>query len=185
MLVGIGASPICITRIVTGFGVPSMTSLLEVAKAAREFKKTFMPDSGIKNSGDIVKALATGASAVVCGFLLAGTDEAPGKKVFINGKNYKTYNGSTSATEKEKHLRIDSSDKNGNYKNQIEGIASLVEYKGHLENYLESVLAGVRSGLSYAGAKNIPELWVNGKFLRITSFGMRESMSHDVLLNSG
>ncbi|KKQ51589.1 hypothetical protein A2865_01505 [Candidatus Woesebacteria bacterium RIFCSPHIGHO2_01_FULL_39_17] len=184
LLVGIGASPICITRVVTGFGLPSISSLLEVAKAAKEYKKTFMPDSGIKNSGDVVKALATGASAVVCGFLLAGIDETPGKIVTRNGLKYKTYNGSTSLTEKDKHVKIDSSDKNGNYITQIEGVESLVDYKGPLAIYMENVLAGVRSGLAYAGARNIQELWKKAKFVRITSQGMRESVPHDVLLNN-
>ena len=121
---------------------------------------------------------------MVCGFLLAGIDEAPGKIVVRNGIKYKTYNGSTSLTEKDKHVKIDSSDKNGNYITQIEGVESLVDYKGPLAIYMENVLAGVRSGLAYAGARNIQELWKKAKFVRITSQGMRESVPHDVLLNN-
>ena len=125
ILVGIGGSPICSTRIVTGCGLPVFASLLEVAKSARKHKKTFIPDAGTRNSGDIVKAFGAGASAVLCGFLLAGTDEAPGMLVEVNGKKYKTYNGSTSVTEKRKHLEKDGGDKNGNYTIQIEGVETL------------------------------------------------------------
>jgi IMP dehydrogenase len=180
VLVGIGAGSICTTRVMTGFGVPSITALLETAKAARQFKKTFAPDAGVRNSGDIVKALATGASAIVGGNIFAGTDEAPGDIVIKNGIKYKAYNGSTSKTEKIKQVKKDSSDKNGSYTRQIEGVEAYVEYKGPLNEIVENLLAGVRSGLSYGGAKNIPELWKKAKFIRITPGGKLENGAHDV-----
>jgi IMP dehydrogenase len=181
VLVGVGAGSICTTRIMTGFGVPSITSLMETAKAAKKHKKTFMPDAGIKNSGDIVKGLATGASAVVCGNIFSGVEEAPGDKVEVNGKIFKQYNGSASQVEKVKQIHKDSGDKNGNYARQVEGVAGLVVYKGPVKEVVENLLAGVRSGLSYAGAHNIEELWTKAKFVRITPAGMRESNAHDVI----
>ncbi len=181
ILVGIGASPICSTRLVTGCGLPGFASLIEVSKAARKHGKTFMPDAGIRGSGDIVKALAAGASAVVCGFLFAGTDEAPGKKVEVDGKILKTYNGSASLTEKKIHVEKDASDKNKNYTIQIEGISSLIEYKGPLAPYVEGILAGVRSGLSYIGARTIEEAWTKAKFVRVTAGGLKENGAHDVV----
>lgn len=182
VLVGVGAGSICITRVMTGFGVPSVTALLNTAKAAREFKKTFAPDAGIRNSGDIVKALATGASAIVGGNIFAGTDETPGEIITKNGIKYKSYNGSASKAEKVKQVKKDSSDKNENYTKQIEGVESFVKYKGSLNDVVEGILAGVRSGLSYAGAKNIPELWEKAEFIRITPNGHLENGAHDVIV---
>ncbi len=182
ILVGIGGSPICSTRIVTGCGLPVFASLIEVAKAAKRHKKTFIPDAGIRNSGDIVKALAVGASAMVCGFLFAGVHETPGELVIVNGKKYKKYSGSASSEEKKKHVQRDSSDKNANYTVQIEGISSLVPYKGYLEPYVQVILAGVRSGLSYCGARNLKELKRNAKFVRVTNSGIVENGAHDVMV---
>ena len=182
LLVGIGVGSTCTTRIMTGFGLPSITSLLETAKAAKKYKKTFATDGGVRNSGDIVKTLATGASAIVSGNLFAGCDEAPGELVKVKGRKYKRYHGSASFAEKSKHVWMDSSDKNDNYTIQIEGVESLVSYKGPLKPHVEKILAGVRSGLSYAGARNIPEFWKRAKFVRITSAGFKENGAHDVLM---
>ncbi len=184
LLVGIGGGSICTTRIMTGFGVPVFQSLLETASAARKYKRTFMPDAGTRNSGDIVKALAAGASAVVAGNIFAGTDEAPGKLVEIDGRKYKQYNGSASFTEKKKHVEIDSTDKNSNYTKQVEGVESLVKYKGSVYEIVESLTAGVRSGLSYAGARNIPELWEKAEFIRNNSRAVIQEKSppHQCLL---
>ncbi len=182
LLVGIGAGHTCTTRVMTGFGVPGLQSLLDVAPIARKYKKTFMPDAGIRNSGDIVKALAAGASGIVSGGMFAGTDEAPGKVVTKDGKKYKEYNGSASLKEKQKHVKIFSKDKNANYVQQIEGVESLVPYKGPVKDLVESHLAGVRSGLSYAGARSIPELWKKAEFIQITAGGLRENGAHDVLV---
>ncbi len=180
--VGVGPGSICTTRIMTGFGVPQVTALLETSRAAREFKKTIIADGGIKNSGDIVKALACGASAISTGLLFAGTDETPGDIVELNGKRYKEYNGSTSQKEKLKQMQKDPSDKNHTYSHHIEGVESLVRYKGSVSDIVKGLLAGVRSGLSYSGARNIEELWKKAKFIQVTSAGVRENNAHDVIL---
>lgn len=182
LLVGIGAGSICTTRIQTGCGVPMFTSLIETAKAAKEFGKTFMPDAGIKNSGDIVKALAIGACATVSGFIFAGTDECPGEVFELNGKKYKNYNGSASKAEKINQLKKDSSDKNEKYAVHVEGVEGMVEYRGSLETVVDSLCAGIRSGLSYCGARNINELHEKAEFIRITSGGIRENGAHDVVV---
>jgi IMP dehydrogenase len=182
LLVGVGAGATCITRVVTGCGVPALTSLLETAKAAKKYKKTFMSDAGIRNSGDIVKTLATGASAIVSGFLFAGTTEAPGKIVKINGIRYKEYSGSASFKEKKKHIKKNSLDKETNYTTHVEGVSSLVIYKGSVKEHIEKLLAGVRSGFSYCGAKDIKALWKNAQFIRVSQLGVRESGAHDVLV---
>jgi IMP dehydrogenase len=180
--VGVGPGTICLTRVVTGCGVPQLTAIMEASGAAKEFKnKIVIADGGIKNSGDIVKALAAGASCVVLGSLLAGTDESPGEKIFINGKVYKQYNASTSKFEKESQIK-----RNGNkrkhFKLHIEGVESLVPYRGPVEMVIKDLCAGIRSGFSYCGAKNISQLWKRAEFVQITSAGMRESGTHDVLV---
>ena len=118
--VGIGPGSICTTRIETGFGVPQLTAVIDAVRAARYFKKTIIADGGIKNSGDIVKALAAGASAIMAGNIFAGTDEAPGKKVKINGNTYKQYFGSTSFMEKKNHIKNNKNELNKNYSKHIE-----------------------------------------------------------------
>ncbi|MBI3396930.1 guanosine monophosphate reductase [Candidatus Woesebacteria bacterium] len=181
LLVGVGAGSICITRIETGFGLPGFSSLIETSKAARELNKTFMPDAGIRNSGDIVKALGAGASAIVGGFIFAGSEETPGELIEIKEKLFKKYNGSASFAEKTKHTKLIKDEVNSNYVKQVEGVESFVAYKGPLKNVVEKLLAGIRSGLSYGGAKNIPDFWSKAKFVRITPGGLKESNVHDVL----
>lgn len=181
VLVGVGGGSTCTTRIMTGFGVPMITSLLETARAAKEFKKTFVPDAGIKNSGDIVKSLAVGASAIVSGYLFAGTKEAPGRTIKIKNRKYKKYHGSASETEKARHKKNNLSNLNGNYTIHIEGVEGFVEYRGPVKNVVIKLLAGVKSGFAYAGAKNMRELWRKAKLVRITSAGWRESNAHDIL----
>jgi IMP dehydrogenase len=182
ILVGIGAGSICTTRIMTGCGLPGFSSLLEVAPIAKKYKKTFMPDAGIRTSGDIVKAFAAGASAIVAGSLFAGTDEAPGKMVEKDGKKFKEYNGSASLKEKLNQVQKDGSDKSGTYTVQVEGVSSLTPYKGPVSEVVASLLAGVRSGLTYCGAQNISELHQKAEFVQITQGGMNESNAHDVIV---
>lgn len=182
--VGIGPGSICTTRIETGSGVPQLTAILESARAARKFRKFIVADGGVKNSGDVVKGLAAGASAIMAGSIFAGTDEAPGEKVKKDGKLYKSYNGSTSLAEKMKHVNKKADVFNQNYKMQIEGVESLVPSKGPVSDIIDKYLHNIRSGLSYSGAKTIPELWKRAKFTQITSFGRVESGAHDVLVNS-
>jgi len=182
LLVGVGAGSICTTRIVTGHGVPGLASLFEVAKAAKKYKKTFMPDAGIRNSGDIVKALASGASAIVGGFIFAGTNEAPGKIISINGQKYKKYSGSSSLEQKLKQTKKISINNKQAYINQVEGVEGLVPYKGSLDVVVNNLIAGIRSGLSYSGAKNIKELQLKAKFIAITPGGIKENGAHDIIL---
>jgi len=180
--VGIGPGSICTTRVETGSGVPQITAIIDAAKAARKFGKTIMADGGAKNSGDMVKGLAAGASAIMAGSLFAGTDEAPGKTVIINGKRFKNYNASTSRTEKKNHIKVAGGEFEKHYAKQIEGVESLVPSKGPLTPIIETFSANIRSGLSYSGAINIPELWEKAQFIQITAMGRRESEAHDVIV---
>ncbi len=180
--VGVGPGSICTTRIETGSGVPQITAILESARAARKHKGYLIADGGIKTSGDVVKGLAAGASCVMAGSIFAGTDEAPGKMVKKDGKKYKIYNASTSLAEKTKHSIFNIGETEKHYVKQIEGVESIVPYKGKLHDLIEKYSANIRSGFSYSGAKDIEELWKLAKFVRITSQGLRESGAHDVLL---
>lgn len=170
--VGVGPGSICTTRIETGSGVPQITAIMESARSARENNKFIIADGGVKTSGDIVKGLASGASAIMAGSIFAGSDETPGKLIEKDGKKYKTYNASTSPTEKTKQ--------ESNI--HVEGVESIVNYKGSLSYLIENILAGIRSGFSYSGALDINSLWNNSKFVRITPQGVRESGAHDVIL---
>lgn len=183
--VGVGPGTICITRIVTGSGVPQITALMDAARAARKWKKTILCDGGTKNSGDVVKGLAAGASAVIAGSQFAGTDEAPGKMIVIEGKKFKIYNASTSPIEKKNHKKVNGNGLSKHYTKQIEGVESMVPYKGSLKQVIEMMTANIRSGFSYSGAGNIKELWKRAKFIQITSMGQRESGAHDVIQSPG
>ncbi len=177
--VGVGPGTICTTRIETGVGVPQITALLDTAKAARKYKRTILCDGGTKNSGDIVKGLAAGASAVIIGSQLAGCEESEGKLIKKDGKLYKMYNASTSKTEKEKHIK---KIKTGTYYTEhIEGVESMVPYKGTLEKTIIRMERSLRAGFSYVGAKNIEQLWKDAQFIQITAQGYRESNYHDVI----
>lgn len=180
--VGVGPGSICTTRIETGSGIPQITAILEAAKAAGKYKRSLIADGGVKNSGDIVKGLAAGASAIMAGSLFAGTDEAPGRKVKIGGKWFKNYNASTSVAEKENHIRNGRHEYEKNYTKQIEGVESIVACKGPLNYVVGNLAANIRSGLSYSGARNIAQLWKKARFIRVTSFGKRESEAHDVIV---
>lgn len=182
--VGVGSGTICVTRIVTGCGVPQITAISEAVRAMKKFNNKYViADGGTKNSGDFVKSLALGASAVITGSLLAGTDEAPGEIVEKGGIFYKEYNGSTSVKEKNRQTEKHNGHK-PHFKLHIEGIEAMVKYKGPVSDVLDQLCAGIKSGLSYCGAKNIPELWEKAQFIQITGAGMRESGAHDVELLS-
>ncbi len=178
--VGVGPGTICTTRIETGVGVPQITALLDTAQAARKFKRTILCDGGTKNSGDIVKGLAAGASAVIIGSQFAGCDEAEGSLIKKDGKLYKTYNASTSKTEKENHTKKIKTSRY--YINHIEGVESLVLYKGPLAQTITRMESSLRAGFSYIGARNIEQLWKNAQFIQITPQGYKESNFHDVIV---
>lgn len=177
--VGIGAGSICITRIQTGCGVPQLTAVLDCVKVAQKVGKTIMADGGIKASGDIVKALAAGASSVCCGNIFAGTDETPGELIEIGNIKYKIYRGSTSTQEKTMHAQK-LLDINKTYLNHIEGVAGMVPYKGSVKDLVTIFSANIKSGFSYCGAHNLSELWQKAKFIRITPLGQRENGVHDL-----
>lgn len=164
---GIGGGSICSTRIQTGHGVPTFQTILEIAETDR--KALIVADGGIKNSGDIVKSLAAGADLVMVGSLLAGTDQTPSEKVRVDGKIYKAYRGMASKEAQEDWRGKVSS---------IEGVASMVPCKGAVENVLRELEVGIRSGLSYSGARNIAELQARATFIKQTSAGQVESSAH-------
>jgi IMP dehydrogenase len=182
--VGVGSGSICITRIVTGSGVPQLTALDDCAKVTRENGVTLIADGGIRNSGDITKALVAGADSVMIGSLLAGTDESPGEIVYRGNYRYKVTRGMASAAARRDQISRESAGKEsqetdlGDY--VPEGVEAIVPYKGSAVNVVRQLVGGLRSGLSYCGAGNLQELRNNGEFIRITEVGLKESMPHDV-----
>lgn len=181
--VGVGPGTICTTRQMTGFGIPQITATLEAVRAAKEFKdKRVLTDGGTKQHGDIVKALACGASAVVVGSQFAGCEETPGEILERDGKKYKRYNASTSETEKKKQFALNPQDKNEKYTVHIEGLESLVPYKGPLLEVLEKMEASIRSGLAYAGAFNLKEFWEKARFVQVTPVSSGENGAHGVII---
>ncbi len=181
--VGIGGGSTCTTRINAGSGVPQMTAICEVARArAEKFSGKFVvADGGAVNSGDIVKALAAGADAYMGGSLYAGTDEAPGEMIEVDGKMYKEYNGSTSHREKQRQLDKDGRNKEESFALHVEGVEAMMPAKGPVSEVVAFLSAGIRSGLSYSGARTIAELHEKARFIQITAAGYRESQSHDVI----
>lgn len=183
--VGVGAGSICITRIVTGFGVPQLSAVAECAEAGQALGVPVIADGGIRTAGDITKAIAAGSSTVMLGSLLAGTDEAPGASVIRNGRRFKIVRGMASLManidrqEVEQHREVDPED----WERVVpEGVEAMVPDRGPVKDVVYQLIGGLRSGLSYAGAASIPELWANAEFVRITSAGKSESGAHDVEL---
>jgi len=181
--VGVGPGSICTTRVVTGAGVPQITAILETSRAAQGTGVPIIADGGIKFSGDITKALAAGASAVMIGGLFAGTEEAPGETILYQGRTYKSYRGMGSLGA----MEAGSADRYAQEgaergKSVPEGIEGQVPYKGPLSGLVEQLVGGLRSGMGYCGAGSIRELQERAKFIRITSAGLRESHVHDVII---
>ncbi|AFR21250.1 IMP dehydrogenase [Lactobacillus helveticus] len=182
--VGIGPGSICTTRIVAGVGVPQITAIYDSATAAREYHKPIIADGGIKYSGDVVKALAAGGNAVMLGSMLSGTTEAPGDIFEDNGKKFKRYRGMGSVgAMAQAHGSSDRYFQGGvNEANKLvpEGVEARVEYKGDVSDVVFQIDGGLRSGMGYCGAANIPELIEKAQFVQITNAGLRESHPHDV-----
>ncbi len=178
--VGIGSGSICITRIVTGAGVPQLTAVLECAEAARESGVPIIADGGIRNSGDITKALAIGASSVMIGSMLAGTEESPGVTVMRNGRKYKIHRGMASVGASMKRGTEEAEDEAALLEYVAEGIEAFVPYRGTSHEILAQLAGGIRSGLSYCGAKTLAELRQDASFVRLTSAALKESYPHDV-----
>ena len=185
--VGIGPGSICTTRVVAGVGVPQLTAISECAKVAHAAGATIIADGGIKYSGEIAKAIAAGADAVMIGSLFAGTDEAPGELVLYQGRTYKSYRGmgSVEAMRKgssDRYFQDGAAEDGGTRKLVPEGIVGRVPHRGPLADTVYQMVGGLRSSMGYTGCGTIPALQENGRFVRITSAGLKESHVHDVII---
>ncbi|MCS6952307.1 MAG: IMP dehydrogenase [Bryobacterales bacterium] len=179
--VGVGPGSICTTRVVTGAGVPQITAIQQAAKAARGTGVPVISDGGIKFSGDITKAIAAGADCVMIGSLFAGTDESPGEMILYQGRTFKSYRGMGSLGAM-MHGSGERYGQEGNAKLVPEGIEGRVPYKGPLSEMVYQLVGGLKAGMGYCGCATISELQQNGRFLRITAAGLRESHVHDVII---
>ncbi len=181
--IGIGPGSICTTRIVAGAGVPQLTAVKDCYSVAKKYKIPLIADGGIKYSGDITKALAAGADAVMIGSLFAGTDESPGEIVLFQGRSYKVYRGMGSIGAMEQGAK-DRYQQEGVEAQKLvpEGVEGRVPHKGTLSHSVHQLLGGLRSGMGYCGAKNLAELRKKARFIQITNAGLRESHVHDVII---
>ncbi len=181
--VGIGPGSICTTRVVAGVGVPQITAVMEISEICGERGIGVIADGGIKLSGDIVKAIAAGADCVMLGGLLAGTQEAPGEEILYNGRKFKTYAGMGSLAamkrgSSDRYFQLDSATE----KLVPEGIESMVPFKGALKDTIYQMCGGLRSGMGYCGTPTVESLKLEGKFVKITNAGLKESHPHDVII---
>ncbi len=180
--VGIGPGSICTTRMVAGIGVPQISAIMEVKRVLKNKKIKIISDGGIKFSGDIAKAIAAGADAIMMGSIFAGTDESPGKKFKIKGKIYKYYRGmgsigAMSSGSANRYFQKNFKDKS---KYVPEGVEGRVEYKGNVSKIIYQLKGGLRSSMGYIGAKNLKKISQHAKFIKITKAGFYESMVHSV-----
>ena len=182
--VGIGPGSICTTRVISGVGVPQISAIMDCAKKAKQMGRSIIADGGIKYSGDIVKALALGANAVMLGNLLAGSDESPGETVLYRGRAYKVYRGmgSLGAMKKGSKDRYAQGNTMEESKLVPEGIEGRVPYRGSVSDLLDQLLGGLKSGLGYTGAGDIPTLQKTVRFVHLTSQSLKESHVHDVTI---
>lgn len=180
--VGVGSGSICITRIVTGFGVPQLTAVADCAEEGRKLGVPIISDGGVRTSGDITKALAAGASTVMIGSMLAGTEESPGVPIVREGRRYKVVRGMASLTANVERKKLEREQLTEEDWADVvpEGVEAMVPYRGDVADILHQLVGGLRSGLSYAGATSIEELWDKAEFVRITTAGREESGAHDV-----
>ncbi|MDQ7816002.1 MAG: IMP dehydrogenase [Melioribacteraceae bacterium] len=182
--VGIGAGSICTTRVIAGVGVPQITSIMNVASALKGKRIPVIADGGIKQTGDVAKAIAAGADTVMMGGMFAGCDEAPGEKVLFEGRSFKVYRGMGSLGAM-KHGSSDRyfQDMEEDIKKLVpEGVEGRVPYKGPLSETIYQFVGGLRAAMGYCGAKNINELKTKTKFVKVSSAGLRESHPHDIML---
>jgi IMP dehydrogenase len=182
--VGVGPGSICTTRVISGAGIPQITAIADVYKISKEKDIPLIADGGIKYSGDITKAIAAGASSVMLGNLLAGTDESPGEVVIYQGRSYKIYRGmgSIEAMKEGSRDRYYQDLPLTESKLVPEGIEGRVPYKGSVANIIQMMVGGLKAGMGYAGTKTINELQKEGKFIKISPAGTRESHVHDVII---
>lgn len=182
--VGMGPGSICSTRVMSGMGVPQLSALAETVKAARECGGLIIADGGIKTPGDIVKALAAGASSVMLGSLLAGTEESPGELLEVGGRFYKSYRGmgSVKAMTKGSAARYGQKCEDGDAKKLVpEGVEGFVPYKGPLNDHLHQLAGGVRAGMAYLGAGDLVVLQDKARFIRVSQASLIESHPHSIL----
>jgi len=196
--VGIGPGSICTTRVVTGAGVPQITAIAEAYRATKDAGVPIIADGGIKYSGDVTKALAAGASAVMIGSLFAGTDESPGELILYQGRSFKSYRGMGSlgamaqgsseryfqSTDSDSSTSVSASDGESNRLAKLvpEGIEGRVPYRGSVSMIIYQMVGGLKSGMGYCGCSTIPELLQKTRFVRISGAGLRESHVHDVMI---
>jgi IMP dehydrogenase len=182
--VGIGPGSICTTRIIAGVGVPQLSAVMAVAQALKGSGVPVIADGGIRYTGDIVKAIAAGADSVMLGSMFAGTEEAPGDTIILDGRRYKSYRGMGSleamqAGSKDRYFQ----DVEDDVKKLVpEGIVGRVPYKGNVGEVMYQFVGGLRAGMGYCGAKDIEALQRDAKFVRITAAGVAESHPHDVTI---
>jgi IMP dehydrogenase len=182
--IGIGPGSICTTRVVAGVGVPQFSAIMECAEEGAKSGVPIIADGGIKQSGDLAKALAAGAGVAMIGSLLAGTDESPGDSYLFNGRSFKSYRGmgSVGAMARGSADRYFQQEVKDSLKLVPEGVEGQVPYKGPVANVLHQLTGGLRAAMGYVGAGSIAELQKRAEFIRITSAGMRESHVHDVMI---
>jgi len=182
--IGVGPGSICTTRVIAGCGVPQITAIVDCASMALKKGIPIIADGGIRYSGDIVKALAVGANAIMVGSLFAGTHESPGEVIIYQGRSYKVYRGmgSLAAMNKGSKDRYSQSDVKKLSKLVPEGIEGRVPYRGKLKDSIYQLIGGLRSGMGYAGCKNLHELQTKTNFVKLSSAGLRESHVHDVIV---
>ena len=182
--VGIGPGSICTTRVVAGIGVPQLTAILECAEAAHKYDVPIIADGGIKQTGDIPKALAAGADTVMLGGLFAGVEESPGDTVLYEGRKYKHYRGMGSLSamaqgSKDRYFQ----DAEDDLKKLVpEGIEGRVAYKGTLAEAIHQMVGGLRAAMGYCGCESVAALQEHAQFVRITASGLRESHPHDITI---
>jgi len=182
--VGVGPGSICTTRVVSGAGIPQITAIADVYKVARAKDVPIIADGGIKFSGDITKAIAAGASSVMVGNILAGTDEAPGEVVMYQGRSYKIYRGMGSMEVMKEGKSRDRyfQDSVPETKLVPEGIEGIVPYKGNVASIIQMLVGGLKSGMGYAGCRTLEELKTRARFIKISAAGLKESHVHDVTI---
>ncbi len=182
--VGIGPGSICTTRVVTGVGVPQITAIMDCVAAASKYNVPVIADGGVKQTGDIPKALAAGADSVMIGSLFAGLEESPGEKVLYEGRTYKIYRGmgSLSAMKQGSKDRYFQDVEEDIAKLVPEGIEGMVPYRGNLEDTVYQMVGGLRAAMGYCGVATVEELKTNAEFMQITSAGLNESHPHDIFI---
>ncbi len=188
--VGVGPGSICTTRVVAGVGVPQVTAIYDAAQACRAAGVPVIADGGLQYSGDIAKALVAGGDTVMLGSLLAGCEESPGELVFINGKQYKVYRGMGSLGAMQSRGQQRSFSKDRYFQGDVpsddklvpEGVEGQVPFRGPLAAVAYQLIGGLRQSMFYCGARTVPELQANGRFVRITPAGLKESHPHDIMM---